>query len=65
LSQTPLPLDTSAPVPPSIVEAQVTDVVDGDTIDVLIDGQEYRVRYIGIDPPETVHPTVGEEPYGS
>ena len=40
-------------------------MVDGDTIDVLIDGQEYRVRYIGIDPPETVHPTVGEEPYGS
>jgi len=43
----------------------VTNVVDGDTIDVLIDGQEYRVRYIGIDTPETVHPTVGEEPYGS
>ena len=25
---------------------------------------EYRVRYIGIDTPETVHPTRGEEPYG-
>jgi len=59
------PTETSAPVPPSIIEAQVTNVVDGDTIDVLIDGQEYRVRYIGIDTPETVHPTVGEEPYGS
>lgn len=26
--------------------------MDGDTIDVLIDGQEYCVRYIGIDTPE-------------
>jgi micrococcal nuclease len=26
--------------------------VDGDTIDVLIDGTQYRVRYIGIDTPE-------------
>jgi micrococcal nuclease len=37
--------------------AQVVNVVDGDTIDVLIDGQELRVRYIGIDTPETVHPS--------
>jgi micrococcal nuclease len=28
-------------------------VVDGDTIDVLIDGDEFRVRYIGIDTPES------------
>jgi micrococcal nuclease len=48
-----------------MVEAQVTNVVDGDTIDVLIDGQEFRVRYIGVDTPETVHPTLGEQPYGS
>jgi micrococcal nuclease len=32
----------------------VVYVVDGDTIEVEIDGQEYRVRYIGIDAPETV-----------
>jgi micrococcal nuclease len=31
--------------------------VDGDTIEVEIDGQEYIVRYIGIDTPETVHPS--------
>jgi len=31
---------------------------------VLIDGVEYRVRYIGIDTPETFHPTRGEQPYG-
>jgi micrococcal nuclease len=48
----------------SIIEAQVTRVIDGDTIEVSIDGQIYKVRYIGIDTPETVHPTKGEEPYG-
>jgi len=33
-------------------EAKVTRIVDGDTIDVVIGGQTYRVRYIGIDTPE-------------
>ena len=71
---------TETPIPPapeqSVVEgakcipqqepqpALVTNVVDGDTIDVLIDGQEYRVRYIGIDTPETVHPSKPVEFYG-
>ena len=32
--------------------AQLVAVVDGDTIDVRIDGQQYRVRYIGMDTPE-------------
>ena len=32
--------------------AVVTDVIDGDTITVLLDGRSYRVRYIGIDTPE-------------
>ena len=31
-------------------------VVDGDTIDVLIGGEQLRLRYIGIDTPETVDP---------
>jgi micrococcal nuclease len=30
--------------------------VDGDTIEVLLGGEELRVRYIGIDTPETVDP---------
>jgi endonuclease YncB( thermonuclease family) len=30
----------------------VTAIIDGDTIDVNIGGQQYRVRYIGIDTPE-------------
>ncbi len=46
------------------IEAQVVRVIDGDTIEVNIGGQIYKVRYIGIDTPETVHPTIGEEPCG-
>jgi micrococcal nuclease len=39
------------------VTARVTQVVDGDTIDVeLPGGDEETVRYIGIDTPETVKP---------
>lgn len=34
----------------------VTQVVDGDTIEVLINGEKFKVRYIGIDTPETVDP---------
>lgn len=30
----------------------VTYIVDGDTIDVVIDGTEYRVRYVGMNTPE-------------
>lgn len=37
--------------------ARVTDVVDGDTIEVLLpDGGTEDVRYIGIDTPESVKP---------
>jgi len=54
------PTYTSEPSTTTI-QAQVTRVIDGDTIDVTIYGQSYRVRYIGIDTPE-VYPN--EEPYG-
>ena len=39
-----------------LTQALVIRVVDGDTIDVLIDGEKFRIRYIGIDTPETVDP---------
>jgi len=38
----------------------VTEVVDGDTIAIVDPNdpdQEFKVRYIGVDTPETVHPT--------
>jgi micrococcal nuclease len=37
-------------------QAQVVRVIDGDTIEVSIGSKTYKVRYIGIDTPETKHP---------
>ncbi len=42
----------------------VSDIVDGDTIKVIYEGQEESLRLIGIDTPETKHPSIGEEPFG-
>jgi micrococcal nuclease len=44
--------------------AIVTQVVDGDTIHVRVNGRIEKVRYIGMDTPETKHPVRGEEPGG-
>ena len=41
------------PNPTSLQQATVVRVVDGGTIDVTIDGEEYRVRYYGIEAPES------------
>jgi micrococcal nuclease len=48
---------TALTLPPGVrlddlVEAEVTDVIDGDTIDVRIEGRFERVRYFGVDTPE-------------
>ena len=65
-TRTPRPTATSTPTPEiqtaTIVDptgnevvgemAVVTHIVDGDTIDVEINGEVYRVRYIGMDTPE-------------
>ena len=45
----PMPTAVEGPFP-------VTRVVDGDTVRVLIEGQDTAVRLIGIDTPETVAP---------
>lgn len=50
--------------PADAVRAQVLDVTDGDTIRVLLSGEEESVRYIGIDTPE-VDPSIGVECFGS
>jgi micrococcal nuclease len=42
--------------PPPSADAYVTRVVDGDTVEVRLDGREEDVRYIGVDTPETVKP---------
>jgi micrococcal nuclease len=38
-------------------KAKVVRIVDGDTIVVAYGGHQYKVRYIGIDTPETVDPS--------
>jgi len=43
---------------------KVTRVVDGDTVEIDLDGKTEKVRLIGIDTPETVHPTKGEQAGG-
>ncbi len=57
---TPVPTATPAPTPAFGLEptgptemATVASVTDGDTIRVLLNGQNVPVRYIGIDTPET------------
>ena len=48
--------DVLSAKPSNLQESYVTRVVDGDTIEVQVDGKEYKVRYIGVDTPETVDP---------
>lgn len=44
--------------------AEVERIVDGDTIIVEVEGERERVRYIGIDTPESVAPNQPVEPFG-
>jgi micrococcal nuclease len=50
--------------PAGEVTAAVTRVVDGDTIEVMLDGVEEDVRYIGVDTPESVKPGEPVECFG-
>ncbi|WP_258359433.1 thermonuclease family protein [Moorella sulfitireducens] len=49
-----------------LIPVTVTEVVDGDTLHVKINGREEKVRLIGVNTPEIAHPDLGikEEPYG-
>ena len=60
---TPLPLPTSPPPTATSTGREtglVTRIIDGDTIEVSMNGTSYSVRYIGIDTPET-NDTCGSE----
>ena len=51
--------------PKSVLSMEVVRVVDGDTIQVCcIAGKREKVRYIGINTPETKHPRKGVEYFG-
>lgn len=55
-TKTPRPRDTATETPaatPATVPAVVTRIIDGDTIEVRIGGETFRVRYIGMNTPET------------
>jgi micrococcal nuclease len=58
---------SQAGTPPSDgggVDAVVTRVVDGDTVEVGLGGRELDVRLIGIDTPESVKPDAPVECFG-
>ena len=49
---------------PRSARARVIRAVDGDTIEVLVDGRREDVRYIGVDTPETVKPGTPVQCFG-
>jgi micrococcal nuclease len=51
-------------VPTGMQAAQVVRVVDGDTIIVRLNGRDERLRYIGVNTPETVKANTPVECYG-
>ena len=48
-----------------IAEVEVVEVIDGDTIRILLGGRVQKLRLIGVDSPELNHPARGEEPLAS
>ncbi|MCM3160191.1 thermonuclease family protein [Metabacillus litoralis] len=48
----------------NLVSAKVVNVVDGDTLNVMISGKEETIRLLLVDTPETVHPTKPVQPFG-
>jgi len=50
---------------PPVSLSEILDVVDGDTVKILYNGTEETVRLIGIDTPETVHPTKPAQCFGA
>ena len=55
---------TGGDEPRAPASAVVTRVVDGDTIEVWLDGRTEDVRYIGVDTPETVKPGAPVDCFG-
>jgi micrococcal nuclease len=58
----PTALERVGPTGPTEI-ARVARITDGDTVRVIIDGVEHRLRYIGIDTPESVAPDSPIEPF--
>jgi micrococcal nuclease len=58
------PWEEAASAGPAAVTAPVARVVDGDTFEAQIGGEEEDVRLIGVDTPETVKPDTPVQCYG-
>lgn len=56
------PAPSTAPAGPVGANATIDWIVDGDTIDVIVDGREERVRLTGIDTPEVARAASGDRP---
>ena len=46
------------------ISGMIVRVVDGDTAVVRVNGEDRRVRFLGVDTPETVHPNKPVQYYG-
>lgn len=49
---------------PDVTQTQVIRTVDGDTLVIKLNGKQERVRMIGVDTPETHHPSKPVQYYG-
>ena len=58
-------LSCRTPDSPADKAPTVVEVIDGDTVTINIGSRAERVRLLGIDAPETVHPTVPEQCFGA
>jgi micrococcal nuclease len=56
--------DGSGGAPERRSDGRVVRVVDGDTIHVQVDGRREKVRYIGVDTPESVKPGTPVQCFG-
>ncbi|UOR13646.1 thermonuclease family protein [Halobacillus amylolyticus] len=57
--------ETASKEPEKQTNATVTRVIDGDTLEVSMNGQTEDVRLLLIDTPETVHPSEPVQPFGA
>lgn len=58
------PWETGPAAGPAAASVRVSRVVDGDTIEVRLDGRSEDVRLIGVDTPETVKPDTPVQCFG-
>lgn len=61
ISQPAQPVQTET----ALIPATIDRVVDGDTVHIILNGKEESVRLLLVDTPETKHPNLPIQPYGT